>query len=122
MKTIVSTLVGLLAFGMVSIADTHAQAASDKPDIEVTLTGRVEKIEVDTCMDGATYNLIYTANGSEVKTRLKPANDSIKAKLDKVTGKRVQVTVSGQPKNSVENCHYVDVDSVKPGADKEQNK
>jgi hypothetical protein len=64
-------------------------------------------------MDGATYRLVHTVNGSETKTRLKPADDSTKAELEKVAGKRTRVTIAGWPKSSAENCHYVEVNSVK---------
>jgi hypothetical protein len=62
--------------------------------VPVFLSGIVAKIEgVDICMDGATHRL-QTLLGP---ARLKPSNDEVRAILDRVSGKRLRVTVAGYP-------------------------
>jgi len=115
MKTIFSLLIAIFVLGItMSPRIASADGAADKPRVEIHLTGRVEAIEMDTCMDGATHLLIQTRDSQDVKTRLKPMNDGVKAQLAKVSGKKIQVTVAGHMGSKVPQCEYLEIYSAEP--------
>ena len=72
-------------------------------DVPVFITGIIQKIEVDICMEDGVTHQIKSLTGT---VRLKAASKEVAARLKKYAGKRLRVTIAGYPVWSVE-CMYL---------------
>ena len=111
---IVSILFSILMLQPCAFAGKGApRPAKGDVQIEITLTGIIEKPGMSFCMDGAKYQIRHTVTGvngskSTAVTRIFTSTPEAEAFLKRVVGSKQRVTVTGYPHQGVE-CPYLAV-------------
>lgn len=113
-NSILCAILGLSFFSAEAFAASKApRPAKGDVQIEISLTGIIQKTGTSFCMDGAKYQIRHFVSGGpggqrQVTTRLMTSNAEAEAFLKKVAGSRQRVTVTGYPHQGVE-CPYLSV-------------
>jgi len=74
----------------------------DDVSVPICLSGRLQRIEIDFCMDGQAYLLTTPLGGH----RVKPTNDEARDALEAAAGTKMIIGVCGNLKWNVE-CGYL---------------